>query len=114
MDNIRPLTRTDGVRGSVIERLWRSLKYEAVYLHEITDGFAAPGVIGEWIDFYNTERPHTAWAAPTPAEAYRGEDACGYDGQAAPRLAHIPTGAAAARRSIQGDSGGLNFNRNTP
>ena len=41
--------------------------------------------------------------------------ACGYDGQAAPRLAHIPTGAtAAAGRSIQGDSGGLIDNRNTP
>ena len=36
-----------------IERLWRSLKYEAVYLHEMTDGFAAGRVIGEWIDFYN-------------------------------------------------------------
>ncbi len=32
-----------------IERLWRSLKYEAVYLHEMTDGFAAERVIGEWI-----------------------------------------------------------------
>ncbi len=40
-----------------IERLWRSLKYEAVYLHEMTDGFAAERVIGEWIAFYNTERP---------------------------------------------------------
>jgi putative transposase len=36
-----------------IERLWRSLKYEAVYLHEMTDGFAAERVIGTWIDFYN-------------------------------------------------------------
>jgi len=42
-----------------IERLWRSLKYEAVYLHEMTDGFAAERVIGTWIDFYNTERPHS-------------------------------------------------------
>jgi putative transposase len=53
-----------------IERLWRSLKYEAVYLHELTDGFAAERVIGEWIDFYNTERPHTALDGRTPAEAY--------------------------------------------
>ena len=43
-----------------IERLWRSLKYEAGYLHELTDGFKAERVIGEWIDFYNTERPHSA------------------------------------------------------
>ncbi len=54
-----------------IERLWRSLKYEAVYLHELTDGFRAERVIGEWIDFYNTERPHSALDGQTPAEAYR-------------------------------------------
>ena len=53
-----------------IERLWRSLKYEAVYLHEFVDGFRAERVIGEWIDFYNTERPHSALAGQTPAEAY--------------------------------------------
>ena len=53
-----------------IERLWRSLKYEAVYLHELSDGFTAERVIGEWIDFYNTERPHSALAGQTPAEAY--------------------------------------------
>jgi transposase InsO family protein len=53
-----------------IERLWRSLKYEAVYLHEITDGFAAGRVIGEWIAFYSTERPHSALDGATPAEAY--------------------------------------------
>jgi putative transposase len=53
-----------------IERLWRSLKYEAVYLHELTDGFVAQRVIGEWIGFYNTERPHSALDGQTPAEAY--------------------------------------------
>ena len=41
-----------------IERLWRSLKYEAVYLHELTDGFTAERVIGEWIDFYNPVSQH--------------------------------------------------------
>ena len=53
-----------------IERLWRSLKYEAVYLHELTDGFKAERVIAEWIGFYNTERPHSALDGQTPAEAY--------------------------------------------
>ena len=53
-----------------IERLWRSLKYETIYLHELTDGFRAERVIAEWIDFYNTERPHSALAGRTPAEAY--------------------------------------------
>ena len=54
-----------------IERLWRSLKYEAVTLHELTDGFVAERVIADWIGFYNTERPHSALAGRTPAEAYR-------------------------------------------
>ena len=53
-----------------IERLWRSLKQEAVYLHELTDGFVAERVIGEWITFYNTDRPHTALDKRTPDEAY--------------------------------------------
>ncbi len=53
-----------------IERLWRSLKYEAVYLHELTDGFRAERVIREWIDFYNGDRPHSALGGRTPAEAY--------------------------------------------
>ena len=34
-----------------IERLWRSLKQEAVYLHEITDGFQANRIIDNWIGF---------------------------------------------------------------
>jgi putative transposase len=54
-----------------IERLWRSLKYEAVYLHELTDGFVARRVIAEWIDFYNIQRPHSALGGQTPAQAYR-------------------------------------------
>ncbi len=54
-----------------IERLWRSLKYEAVYLREIEDGVAARRVIGGWMDFYNEVRPHSALEGRTPGEAYR-------------------------------------------
>ena len=53
-----------------IERLWRSLKYEAVYLVEMTDGFHAERVIGDWIAFYNTERPHSTFGGRTPDEVY--------------------------------------------
>ena len=53
-----------------IERLWRSLKYEAVYLHELSDGFRAQKVISRWVAFYNSRRPHSALGGATPAEAY--------------------------------------------
>ena len=53
-----------------IERLWRSLKYEVVYLHEISDGFEAQRLISRWFAFYDRERPHSALGGSTPAEAY--------------------------------------------
>ena len=55
-----------------IERLWRSLKYEAVYLHELQDGRDAERLIGSWIAFYNEGRPHSALDGRTPGEVYRG------------------------------------------
>ncbi len=57
-----------------IERLWRSLKYEAVYLHALRDGLAARRVIGEWIAFYNEVRPHSALDGRTPQEALQATD----------------------------------------
>ena len=59
---------------AMIERLWRSLKQEAVYLHELTDGFVAERVIRKWITFYNSDRPHTALEKRTPNEAYFDSD----------------------------------------
>jgi len=53
-----------------IERLWRSLKQEAIYLEEIEDGFHARRVISNWMAFYNTERPHSSLERRTPKEAY--------------------------------------------
>ena len=41
--------------------------------HDLADGFQARRVIGEWIDFYNAEQPHSALGGKTPAEAYRGD-----------------------------------------
>ena len=55
-----------------IERLWRSLKYEAVYLHELSDGRDAERVIGSWFGFYNDVRPHSSLDGRTPGDAYRG------------------------------------------
>ena len=56
-----------------IERLWRSLTQEAVYLHEITDGFQVKQIIDTWTGFYNSERPHTALDKRTPDIAYFGQ-----------------------------------------
>ena len=53
-----------------IERLWRSLKQEAIYLTELQDGFQTQRVIQGWIGFYNTERPHSALEHRTQVEAY--------------------------------------------
>jgi len=53
-----------------IERLWRSLKQDSVHLHDITNGFQAKQIINNWIDFYNSERPHTALDKRTPDTAY--------------------------------------------
>lgn len=53
-----------------IERLWRSLKYECVYLHAFETGSEARAGIGRWISYYNGERPHSALGGLTPVEAY--------------------------------------------
>ncbi|WP_377806039.1 integrase core domain-containing protein [Azospirillum sp. A29] len=55
-----------------IERLRRSMKYECVYLHAFETGSEARVGIGRWIDYYNADRPHSALAGRTPAEACEG------------------------------------------
>lgn len=57
------------------ERLWRSLKYEEVYLHEYTSPRAAREGIDKYLNFYNTQRPHQALNYLTPAEVYHGKQA---------------------------------------
>lgn len=55
-----------------IERLWRSLKYECVYLNAFETGSEARAGLGRWIDYYNADRPHSALGGRTPAEAHAG------------------------------------------
>jgi putative transposase len=55
-----------------VERLWRSLKYEEVYLHAYGSAFEARAGIGRYLAFYNDERPHQALGYQTPAAFYRG------------------------------------------
>jgi putative transposase len=54
-----------------IERLWRSLKYEDVYLKGYADGREARAGIAAWISFYNGRRPHQALAGRTPMAVWR-------------------------------------------
>lgn len=50
------------VDNQVIERLWRSIKYECIYLN----AFEARAGIGKWIAYYNAERPHSSYGILTP------------------------------------------------
>ncbi len=53
-----------------IERLWRSLKYECIYLHAFETGSELRAGLSRWIDYYNVRRPHSSLAGRTPDESY--------------------------------------------
>jgi putative transposase len=55
-----------------VERLWRSLKYEEVYLHAYRDLVEARDGIARYMRFFNTERAHQALGYQTPDAIYRG------------------------------------------
>ena len=63
-----------------IERLWRSVKWECIYLRELETGSQAREALDDWFRFYNEQRPHTAFDGRRPMEVYR-------DGQRAPKAA---------------------------
>jgi len=52
------------------ERLWRTIKYEEVYLNEYTSPKEARRRIRQYLDYYNNERPHQSLSYRTPAEVY--------------------------------------------
>ncbi len=52
------------------ERLWRTVKYEEVYLHEYSGPRAARSGLNRYLEFYNHERPHQSPAYRTPGEVY--------------------------------------------
>ncbi len=91
-----------------VERLWRSLKYEDIYLKGYADGREAKAGIASWMTFYNLQRPHQALGNRTPMAAWREgttgalggqavDDACPADklGQRC-RVAHISTASTTA------------------
>lgn len=58
-----------------VERLWRTVKYEEVYLKAYTDGRQAKSDLNGCFCFYNTQRPHQALGYRTPAEVFSGDSA---------------------------------------
>jgi putative transposase len=56
-----------------VERLWRSIKYEEVYLRAYETVAEARRLIGQYLDFFNTKRPHSSLGARTPDHAYFAE-----------------------------------------
>jgi putative transposase len=103
-----------------VERLWRSLKYEEVYLNAYATVAEAKSGIGAWLDFYNKERPHQSLGYRTPRQLYE-ENLWIYGRSALPTgsappasrassesgemlaFAHIPTGATANTESDNDD-----------
>ena len=53
-----------------IERLWRSVKYEEVYLHAYENGSQARAGLGAYLDYYNTRRGHQGLGGATPNQVY--------------------------------------------
>ena len=53
-----------------VERLWRSVKYEEVYLRAYDSVSEARASIGRYLDFYNGRRPHSSLDGATPDQAY--------------------------------------------
>jgi len=58
------------IDNRMIERLWRSLKYECVYLRAFETGSQARDGIGKWLAYYNAERPHSTHGILTPEEVH--------------------------------------------
>ena len=57
-----------------IERLWRSVKYEKIFLEEFETVQELLSGLKEYFEFYNFERPHQSLVGKTPAEIYWGRD----------------------------------------
>ena len=58
-----------------VERLWRTVKYEEVYLKAYANASEARRELSAYFRFYNDQRPHQALAYRTPAEVFHGDQA---------------------------------------
>ena len=53
-----------------IERLWRSVKHELIYLNDYETGLDLTASLATYFDFYNHQRPHQSLNYQTPAQVY--------------------------------------------
>ncbi len=81
-----------------VERLWRSLKYEEVYLNAYATVAEARTGIGAWLSFYNDERQHQSLGYRTPRQIY--EQGLWVWGRSA-----LPTGSASPTSRASSESG---------
>ena len=58
------------VDNVIVERLWKSVKYEHVYLHAYESLAEAKQQIASYFEFYNARRPHSSLGGQTPDTAY--------------------------------------------
>ena len=83
-----------------IERLWRSLNYEDIYIKAYASVSEARRGIGGWLSVYNDERLHQALGYRTPREVFQASATCGYVGNASA----LTTSPQAHHRQQEGDS----------
>jgi putative transposase len=67
---LKPVNYIGYRQGWVIARLWKSVKYEEVYLRAYDSVGEARASLGRYLDFYNCKRPHSSLGRKTPDEAY--------------------------------------------
>ena len=90
-----------------VERLWRSLKYEEVYLNAYATVAEAKAGIGDWLRFYNEERQHQSLGYRTPRQIYeQGLWMCGRSA--------MPTGCASPASRVSSETGEMLAFAHTP
>ena len=77
MSLIRKGRYTDNI---FVERLWRTVKYEEVYLKAYANASEARRELGAYLRFYNDQRPHQALGYRTPAEVFNQVTDVGEEG----------------------------------
>jgi putative transposase len=69
--------RGRAIDNVLVERLWRSVKYEEVYLHDYTDGWHAEESLAAYFRLYDDERIHQSLGYRTPGDVYRDRGSSG-------------------------------------